>query len=129
MYIGTMNNPARNCASCGKTIRGRSDKKFCDDYCRNSYNNSVNSDTSTLIRNVNNILRRNRRIMQEVIPDGEVLVKLPKAKLSSLGFSFQYFTHLYTTKKGGTYHFCYEFGYLVLESDWMLVVKKKEAAQ
>lgn len=124
-----MNSPIRTCAACAKPIKGRSDKKFCDDYCRNNYNNSLNSDTSAFMRNVNNILRRNRRILQESIPAGEDMAKYPKAKLSSLGFSFQYFTHLYTTKKGGIYHFCYEFGYLLLEGDWVLIVKKKEAAQ
>lgn len=123
-----MNNPARTCASCGKTIKGRSDKKFCDDYCRNTFNNLLNSDTSAYMRNINNILRKNRRILQLMIPEGEEMVKHPRTKLSGLGFSFQYFTHLYTTKKGGIYHFCYEFGYLTLEGDWLLIVKRKELA-
>ena len=27
------------CLACGKPLKGRIDKKFCDDYCRNNYNN------------------------------------------------------------------------------------------
>ena len=27
------------CTLCSKTLKGRSDKKFCDDYCRSAYNN------------------------------------------------------------------------------------------
>lgn len=124
-----MNTLPRTCESCGKPVKGRSDKKFCDDYCRNNYNNSLNSETSSMMRTVNNVLRKNRRILQELIPAGEELARHPKNKLAGLGFSFQYFTHLYTTKKGAVYHFCYEFGYLLLEGDWVLLVKRKEAAQ
>lgn len=29
------------CLNCDKTLKGRTDKKFCDDYCRNSYNNQL----------------------------------------------------------------------------------------
>lgn len=124
-----MNNLTRSCASCGKVIKGRSDKKFCDDYCRNNHNNTLNSDTSAFMRTVNNLLRKNRRILQELLPVGEDVIKLPKSKLALLGFNFQYFTHLYTTRKSTVYHFCYEYGYLLLEGEWVLLVKKKEAAQ
>ena len=37
-----------------------------------------------------------------------------------------YFKHTYTNKKGNTYFFCYDTGYLVLENDWYLLVKRKE---
>lgn len=80
------------------------------------------------MRTINNALRRNRRILLEAIPEGEEMTKHPRSRLASLGFNFQYFTHLYTTKKGSAYHFCYEFGYLLLENDWVLIVKKKEFA-
>jgi hypothetical protein len=42
------------------------------------------------------------------------------------GFRFKYITHTYTNKKGNTYFFCYEFGYLPLEHDQYLVVRRKE---
>jgi len=29
----------KTCLACGKILKGRVDKKFCDDYCRNNYNN------------------------------------------------------------------------------------------
>ena len=31
----------RNCLECKDPVKGRIDKKFCSDYCRNAYNNSV----------------------------------------------------------------------------------------
>jgi hypothetical protein len=49
-----------------------------------------------------------------------------KEKLLSLGFQFKYLTHVYTTKNGKKYFFCYDYGYLPLDNDWFLIVKKKE---
>ncbi len=123
LYMSTL---TRNCVACGKPLKGRTDKKFCDDYCRNSHNNLLNSDTSSFMRNVNNILRKNRRLLMDLIPEGEETAKYSREKLLRLGFNFQYFTHLYTTKKAVTYRFCYEMGYLLLEGDWVLLVKRKE---
>ena len=53
------------CLECGEKIIGRSDKKFCNDACRNSYNNKQNKDSSNLMRNINNKLRKNFRILSE----------------------------------------------------------------
>ncbi len=115
----------KKCLACDKKLIGRADKKFCNDYCRNSYNNQLKSANSTLVRNINNALLKNRRILETVVGTEE-MTKLPKGKLLQEGFSFKYFTHTYTNKKGNVYFFCYEYGYLPLESDWYLVVRRKE---
>jgi len=117
---------SKNCLSCGKPVKGRSDKKFCDDYCRAAYNNDLKSATNNLIRNINNALGKNRRILESLLPEGEATAKANRDKLIEKGFQFKYHTHLYTTKKGQTYFYCYEFGYLPLEGNWYLIVKKEE---
>lgn len=114
----------RQCLECGDTVYGRIDKKFCSDQCRNSYNNRQNSDSNNMIRNVHYVLRKNRRILEELNPDGKS--KSTKAKLLAKGFDFTYHTSTYTTKAGATYYFCYEFGYLPLENDYYALVRKKE---
>lgn len=114
----------RHCLECGKPLKGRLDKKFCDDYCRNAYNNRQNSDQNNFVRNVNNTLRKNRRLLENVIREGEEMGKCPRQRLADAGFDFQYHTHQYTNRKGNVYTFCYEFGYLPLEGDWLLVVKR-----
>ncbi|MEJ7681266.1 MAG: hypothetical protein WKG06_26145 [Segetibacter sp.] len=111
-----------------QTLKGRTDKKFCDDLCRNSYNNKLNSDSNAYVRNINNILRRNRRILEESLSASDEMAKITKQKMQERGFQFKYFTHTYTNKKGNVYYFCYEYGYLLLEGDWVLIVKRKEAA-
>lgn len=114
------------CLDCGEPIKGRADKKFCNDICRNSYNNKLNSDTNNLVRNVNNILRKNRRIMEDLLVTSTVTVT--KQKLTSLGFNFNYFTNTVKTKETKNYFFCYEYGYLFLEGDKVLLVKSKKEA-
>lgn len=114
------------CLDCGTKILGRADKKFCSDACRNNYNNRQNSDTTALMRNINNALRKNRRILQESITNEDGKASVPTKKLSSQGFSFDYFTHILNTKTGNTYYFCYEYGYRKLEGEYYLVVKREE---
>ena len=41
---------SKTCVACGKAVKGRSDKKFCDDYCRNVYNNDLKSDSNNYVR-------------------------------------------------------------------------------
>ena len=114
------------CLDCGKPVKGRTDKKFCDDYCRNNYNNQLKSNTINLVRNINNALGKNRRILESFFAMDEEMAKTTKDKLLGKGFLFKYFTHTYTNKKGNVYFFCYDTGYLPLENDWYLIVKRKE---
>jgi hypothetical protein len=120
----------KQCLACNKVLRGRIDKKFCDDYCRNNYNNQLNSDATNLVRNINNALRKNRRVLENVLnntKDGaKETAKISKEKLNQLGFSFTYFTNVYKSKQGNVYYFVYEFGYMALENDWFLIVHRKE---
>lgn len=111
------------CLECGEKIIGRADKKFCNDACRNAYNNKQNRDSSNLMRNVHNKLRRNYRILSELnFIDGKS--KTTRNKLASEGFDFDYFTNLKTYRNGAEYRFIYDIGYKFLEEDWLLVVKK-----
>lgn len=113
----------RNCPECGDKIIGREDKKFCSDACRNAFNNKINKDSNNLMRNINNKLRRNYRILSEINVEGKT--KTTKARLTSKGFDFEYFTNLLLTKNGNTYYFVYEQGYMPLENDYYILVKKE----
>lgn len=113
------------CLHCSKVLQGRSDKKFCDDNCRSSYNNKWLSETNNYVRNVNRILRKNRKILSELMGGGETM-KVSEYKLVSLGFNFKYFTNIFQTKAGKTYYFCYDFGWLPLGNEKYAIVAKKE---
>jgi hypothetical protein len=112
------------CLECGEKIAGRADKKFCSDLCRNAYNNKLNSDTNNHVRNINNILRKNRRILEELLPGEKATV--PLQTLVNKGFNFKYYTSAVVTKTGSQYLFCYEYGYLPLDNKLYLLVKRVE---
>ncbi|MBI3509780.1 MAG: DUF2116 family Zn-ribbon domain-containing protein [Bacteroidetes bacterium] len=113
----------RHCLDCGGEVSGRADKKFCSDVCRNSFNNRRNGDNNNLMRNVNNILRRNRRILADLSPTGKATYL--RNRIVELGFNFNYHTNIYTTRKGATYYFCYEYGILSHNNDFITIVHRK----
>jgi len=107
---------------CNDKIVGREDKKFCSDGCRNSYNNKINKDSTNFMRNVNNKLRKNYRILIALNVEGKS--KTTRAKMLSKGFDFEFFTNILNTKTGNTYYFIYDQGYMALENDYFMLVKK-----
>ena len=113
----------RKCPECGKDLIGRIDKKFCSDACRNSHNNRLNKDSKNLMRNTNNRLRKNYRILEELNPNQKT--KVPREKLLRKGFDFNFITSIYTTKAGKIYFFVYDQGYLPLEDDFYALVKRE----
>ncbi|MBL3658083.1 hypothetical protein [Fulvivirga sediminis] len=110
------------CLECGATIFGRADKKFCSDLCRNAYNNKLNSDSNNYIRTVNTTLRKNRRILMGLTPEGKA--KTHRDRLVEKGFDFNFYTNTYTTKAGAVYYFCYEYGYLPLDNNFFALVRR-----
>ena len=112
----------RKCLECNDKVVGRVDKKFCSDYCRNSYNNKVDKESKNLIRNTNNRLRKNYKILSELNVSGKT--KTSRRKLFDKGFDFQFFTSIYTTKTGNTYFYIYDQGYLALENETYLLIKR-----
>jgi len=120
-----MQGTERECIQCGHKLRGRLDKKFCNDACRNTYNNRKNTHELHIIRHIQAILRSNRRILKAFIPEGTNFGKCTRHQLAKQGFDFNYCTHRFTSKKGNAYTFCYEYGYLSLEEEKILVVKQK----
>lgn len=113
----------KTCLNCSKLIKGRADKKFCDEACRNQYNNNLNSDTSAEMRQIQNTLRKNRRILHTILGENDKL-KTSLKKLTDKGFKPDYLTFLYQTKTGSQYRYCFEYGIMLLEEGMVLIVKK-----
>lgn len=112
------------CLECNDPIKGRADKKFCSDSCRNTHNNKFTRDTTNLVRNVNRTLRKNRSVLAKLNPKGKS--KTTKKTLIAEGFNFKYHTHTFTNKSGMTYYFCYEQGILPLDNDFYAIVVQQE---
>lgn len=112
----------RYCLNDGKEIFGREDKMFCSNKCRNTYNNRQNKDATNLVRNINNRLRKNYRILTElnVVENAKVERKLLKKK----GFDFEFFTSVLDCKTGNRYYFVYDHGFCEIKEDMFLLIKK-----
>ena len=116
--------PENKCQECKVSFHGRMDKKFCCDQCRSAYYNRLNSDSSNYVRNVNNTLRKNRRILDALNPGGKV--KVTASRLKEEGFDFRFHTSTYNTRDGVVYYYCYEQGYLPIEKNYFLLVVKQD---
>ena len=103
----------KECIECRSSFRGRSDKKFCCADCRSAYNNRKNRDQNNLMRNINNCLRRNRRILRDLCR--KHIEKVERHRLAQKGFRFGYCTHIEETGNDKQLHYCYDIAYY--ESD------------
>ncbi len=100
---------SKKCLRCKEPIFGRIDKRFCSDYCRNQYHNSLKSSESMYFRRVNYILRRNRRILLESFHEGQELVCYQN--LLNRGFDYTYITNYHINDNGSASYYCYDIGY------------------
>ena len=117
----------KTCNLCNKPLRGRTDKKYCSELCRNNYNNQLRAAGTNLMRNINHALARNRRILHEVFGESNTVIKTSKEELLMNGFQWRYFTHMEENRKGINYTFCYDYGYRVVNENCLLIVKTKTA--
>lgn len=120
------NEIINTCIHCKKPIEaGRKDKKFCDHYCRNAYNNQYIRDSEKVIKTINQILRKNRSILKTINPQG--LTSIRKEYLLFSGFNFKYFTHKYEAQNGNVYWFCYEYGYCYMpDPEKIMIVNRQD---
>ena len=114
----------RKCLECGEPLRGRADQKFCNDQCRNAFNNKKQGHTTKYMRKINRILKNNHSILKDLNADDKTTIY--SKKLLKQNFNFSYFTHTYTTRNGSTYFFCYDQGYLKLDKNRYLLVRKED---
>lgn len=107
-----LNTPKRKtCCYCDKTLEGRSDKKFCDPYCKSAYHYQKSLEQSPkFYHKVDNQLKTNRRILKQFNKAGKSTVRA--SILIDEGFDPNFFTHYWKTNKGDVYLFVYEFGFL-----------------
>ena len=118
---------ARLCLDCGEKLRGRSDKKFCSDHCRNNYNNKLNKDVNLFVRNVHSLLRKNRRVLLDLYDTGKRKIHIDA--LIVTGFNFNFITQVIESEDGSVSRFCFEYGYRELDSSYIELIKNVSIAE
>lgn len=112
------------CLNCNQELFGRSDKKFCDDGCRNTYNNEKNRESSNFIRNVNRKLGKNHRLLKDLnYVDGRHQTTIPF--LLEEGFDFSLFTGSKIYQSGEERRYIYDYNYLLLADGVVLISKDR----
>ena len=102
------------CLNCNKELLGRSDKVFCDAYCKSSFHyKKKQGEKKSLFESIDKQLKTNRRLLKLFNKAGKAVVR--KEELIAEGFNPKYFTHYWKNEKGDVYLFCYEFGFLTKE--------------
>jgi predicted nucleic acid-binding Zn ribbon protein len=98
----------RQCKNCSRPVKGRSDKQFCTETCRNSFNNERNQQDNNFTRNISSILKRNRSKLRELF--SKKLKLVDKAELDASGFNWHFHTHCKEDKKGSAITYCFDYG-------------------
>jgi hypothetical protein len=109
------------CLQCKSELKGRSDKKFCDSYCKSAYQyQQAKEQPERFYNKVDNQLKRNRKILKEYNKGGKVTVRAEI--LLEKGFNPNFFTHYWKNKERKVYLFCYEYGFLSHNNKYTLVI-------
>lgn len=111
----------RTCLYCNRELTGRSDKRFCDDGCRNNYNYQRNKRNNDVINKTNKSLLYNRNILKSIVKHGKRIVK--KQLLVEKQFDFDVITGIRKTSKLYEYNLLYDYAYRCINEDDVLIVK------
>lgn len=102
------------CLHCKAPLYGRSDKKFCDDGCRNLYHNKRNRIKQQTIRNINRILARNYSLLKSMEDVSQQ--QFTREDLVLKGFNFKYFTSIDSCGRGISCYWIYDKAYYILKN-------------
>jgi len=117
------------CEECGKEIRGRSDKRFCDDVCRNNFNRKKRLAEQVIIPEealeVVRAIKKNYRLLKSVAEGDYTLLPEGLPALLRKGFNPNYFTSIRHID-GDLYRFCFDCGFAIEEDRIILRIREQQ---
>lgn len=119
----------RKCRYCDKLIdlsKGRRDRRFCDERCKNSFHNKIAFEEEREAKRINKILKKNREVLKKMTARKDKN-EITKERLLKAGFDFTYYTHHKNTLHYNyQYTFCYDYGYRMVKPEIYKIVKAFE---
>jgi hypothetical protein len=120
------------CENCGRELFGRTDKRFCNDGCRNQFNREKSirgqQKKPDNLPEIFQVIKRNYGILQTYHPEtlaANESVFVETKQLTAAGFNFKFFT--------GTgeiddqeYRFCFDIGWLKSGDHCLLVYRPEQ---
>ena len=101
------------CPNCNKDIHGRTDKIYCDPYCKSAHQYENRKKQEKLYFEIDKQLKTNRKILKKYNRIGKTMLR--KNVLLDEGFDPNYFTNFWKNTQGDVYLFCYEYGFMALK--------------
>jgi predicted nucleic acid-binding Zn ribbon protein len=117
----------KNCPECSSVVTGRSDKKFCSELCKTTFNNRIKRISNFEIEETNRLLRKNRSILKKLGYSGKTVVR--KETLLTLEYNFSFFTSFFITAEKTIYYLCYDYGFMAIKQNGKekaLIISKQE---
>lgn len=99
-----------HCLNCNSPIYGRSDKKYCCNECKTSYNNSIRAIRLKMRKNTIRTIEQNYNILKKLLDSKINSAQLKE--LDALGFNPKYCTFTAGTANQRLYH-CYDIRYQI----------------
>jgi predicted nucleic acid-binding Zn ribbon protein len=108
----------KHCENCNRPIyHGRSDRRFCNDGCRNSFNRKKAAESAIAdhenLPEIFRIIKNNYAILKgfELVHDTELTYWMEDKKvLTDTGYNFKFFTSIHADNSGNIFHCCFEYG-------------------
>jgi hypothetical protein len=112
---------------CKIPIKGRSDKTFCSNECKNRYHTKLRSVTNTATHKTDLILHRNRSILLEILGKNLIQKKVHRYVLDRKKFNFSYITSIHTNKHGKRVYHVYDFSWMIFSDQEILIIHRKNS--
>lgn len=104
-------NQQEACRHCGRQIRGRVDKAYCNNDCRTAYHNKRRRENKEMRFNGSlELVKKNRQLLKFLYALQE---PADVDCLLSMGFSFHLYSHELVHLSGKKYRFCLDHGYRI----------------
>jgi len=119
------------CENCGKPLFGRTDKRFCNDGCRNAFNRKKIADLRAgdheNIPEIFRIIKKNYEILKSHGSLGQDKQFYFDAKiLADEGFNFNFCTSVYE-EKDTVWKFCFERGWCISGTTCFIMDRPEQA--
>lgn len=107
------------CENCSKPLFGRTDKRFCNDSCRNNYNRNKRSQEKIAehenLPEILKVIKRNYQILKSTnksLLNYNERISVPISELNAKGFNFKFITSIHKDSEE-LWMFCFERGYRI----------------
>ena len=110
----------RYCRECEKILHGRSDQKFCNDTCRNTFNKKKVKQEKLpphpLQKAILKIIERNYDILKRAYPHPIVPARYEYIAVARMDKKFDpdFFTSIYQTPDGERWYVCFDRGWRIV---------------